>query len=216
MHEHVRAGLDRLTERLPLKARQDALPPELAALHRAVLQGLMERGRAPGREEMAAIVGGDGVDAAVARLAADDLVVTADGRVIGAYPMTEADTPHRVRIGERAVHAMCALDALSVAPMYGLETVIESRCHTTATPITLHQKVETIVSADPGADVMVGIRWQSPGSCAAASLCLEMVYLRDPDTAAAWRAQDPENIDLYDLDQAVAFGAAFFRPLLGA
>ena len=73
-----------------------------------------------------------------------------------------------------------------------------------------------------GADVLesilerpyVGIRWQSTSGCAAQSLCLEMVFLADRATAESWRQDDPGNIDVFTLRDAVAFGAAFFRPLL--
>ena len=37
-----------------------------------------------------------------------------------AYPFSGRPTPHRVRFADgHEVHAMCALDALGVAPMFG-------------------------------------------------------------------------------------------------
>jgi hypothetical protein len=215
----VSEGLERLNARLPLKARQAALPAQWVALHRGVLRSLVETGHVPTGEQMSALAGAEGVAAAIDRLARDDLVVldAGSGRLVGAYPMTEAATPHRVEVNGHPVNAMCALDALSVAPMFGVETEIHSRCHRTGTPILLRQdSAGAVVAAEPGQDVRVGIRWQSAGSCAAASLCLEMVFLKDAETAAAWRSEDPGNIDLYDLEQAVAFGRAFFRPLVAA
>ncbi len=45
-------------------------------------------------------------------------------------------------------------------------------------------------------------------------MCLEMVFLKDQQTALEWQAGDTENISLFNLEDAVAFGAGFFTPLL--
>ncbi len=44
-----------------------------------------------------------------------------------AYPFTQATTGHRVQIREHALHALCAIDALGVAGMYGTDVAISSR-----------------------------------------------------------------------------------------
>jgi hypothetical protein len=110
---------------------------------------------------------------------------------------------------------MCALDALSVAPMFGTRTGVDSRCHVTGRPIEIHMQDIRVISAQP-ASPWIGIRWQGISGCAAQSLCLEMVFLFDQATAEGWRRQDRENISIVDLPGAVAFGAAFFRPLLAS
>lgn len=43
---------------------------------------------------------------------------------------------------------------------------------------------------------------------------MEMVFLKDRRTAQAWQAEDIANISLFNLYDAVAFGKAFFIPLL--
>jgi len=210
------AAVARLSEQLPLLARRQALPAPLAEVHLALLRSLAERGRPLSRDEIAERLPDGGVDAALRRLGKDDLVVLSPGgrEALGAYPMTVENTPHRLRIGAVSVHAMCALDALSVAPMLGGEVEIESRCHVTGEPIHIRQRDEEILETKPSAEVRVGVRWQQPSTCAAHSMCVEMVFLKDESTALAWQGGDTSNISLFTLPEAIAFGAAFFKPLL--
>lgn len=205
----------RLNQLLPLKARQDRLPPELRELHRAVIRSLVMRGRPPAREEIAERVGPHQVDAALTRLGADDLVVLSKDRrdVVGAYPVTIENTPHQLRVNGQAIHAMCALDALSVGPMFGVPLTIESRCRVTDSAIHIEQAGERIILACPQT-VRVGVRWHAPSGSAARSLCMEMIFLRGEEAAERWHGGDLENHSLFNLEQAVAFGGRYFRPLL--
>jgi mercuric reductase len=209
-------AVQRLNSQLPLKTRQAALPPELANVHRATLTSLAEQGRPPNREELHDLLAGKDIDAALTRLASDDLIVlnAAGNGIAGAYPMTTEDTPHHLRVNKQPVNAMCALDALSVGPMFNAEVEISSRCHVTGTAISIHMQGETLREVSPSPDVHVGVRWQNPSACAAHSMCLEMVYLQDLPTALEWQAGDTENTSLFSLQDAVAFGAGFFTPLL--
>ena len=109
---------------------------------------------------------------------------------------------------------MCALDALSVAPMFDIEVVIDSACHVSQTPVHIHMQGCNILEAQPSTDVTVGIRWQDPSATAAHSLCLEMIFLKDRKIAETWQGGDTDNISLYSLNEAVEFGKAFFLPLL--
>lgn len=53
------------------------------------------------------------------RLAREDLVHhdLATGAILVAYPFSGRPTPHRARFDGREVYAMCAIDALGMAPM---------------------------------------------------------------------------------------------------
>ena len=210
-------SLDHLNSLLPLKARQDALDPELKNIHRAILRSFAATGRPLSRQQIAEQVDADRVDDILAQLAEDDLVVlSADKQEItGAYPFTVEERVHQVNVNGQDVYAMCALDALSIAPMCQASTRILSRCHVTETPVEIQMNADKILSAIPE-DVHVGIRWQSTSGCAAKNLCMEMVYLKDAATAQAWQQLDSENISIYSVDEAVEFGAAFFNPLLAA
>ena len=216
MTTSISNAVQRLNEQLPLKARQQALPSELASVHRATLTSLAEQGRPPNREELSKLLDSGDIDAALTRLASDDLVVlnATGNEIVGAYPMTTEDTPHHLKVNKQSVNAMCALDALSVGPMFDAEVEISSRCHVTGTVITIHMQGETLQEVSPSPEVHVGVRWQNPSACAAHSMCLEMVFLKDQPTALEWQAGDTENTSLFNLQDAIAFGAGFFTPLL--
>jgi len=216
MSTSISNAVQRLNSQLPFKLRQSALPSELANAHRATLTSLAEQGRPPNREELHDLLADGDVDAALTRLASDDLVVlnTAGNGIAGAYPMTTETTPHHLKVNRQPVNAMCALDALSVGPMFNAEVEISSRCHVTGTAITIHMQDETLREVSPSPDVHVGVRWQNPSACAAHSMCLEMVFLQDQPTALEWQAGDTENTSLFNLQDAIAFGAGFFTPLL--
>lgn len=212
----IEHAVARLETQLPLRSRQRALDATWRDLHRRILESLVMQGRPPCRDEIAALVGARDADEAVATLAAADLVVlsTDRSRIVGAYPVTTEPTPHRLRVHGRAIHAMCALDAVAVAPAFGVKVEIRSRCRVTGAPVHVVQEGERIVQARP-AGVRVGVRWQKPeGDHAAHSMCKEMVFLADDAAAAAWHRGDLGRHSVYALEQAVAFGAAVFRPLL--
>ena len=209
------AALDKLNSLLPLKTRQSQLEPQLRGLHIAVLRQFATAGRPLSRYEVAQQLGDGDVDEALARLAADDLVVLAPDRsqIVGAYPFTAEEREHKVLVNGQTVHAMCALDALAIAPMFETATRIDSRCHVTDMPVEIHMQGETLLSAKPG-EVHVGIHWQGTSGCAAQTLCMEMVFLADAETAQRWQQQDSDNISIYELPDAVTFAGAYFRPLL--
>lgn len=213
----VSDSLARLNSLLPLKKRQDALDPLLKDLHREILRSFAASGKPPSREQLEAKFGSETVDDILQQLAGDDLVVlSADKRKItGAYPFTVEERVHNVNVNGQDMHAMCALDAISIAPMCNASTRILSRCHVTKTPVEIQMNGNKVLQAMP-ADVHVGIRWQGTSGCAAKNLCMEMVYLKDTATAEAWQQEDIDNISIYSLDDAVEFGAAFFNPLLAA
>jgi mercuric reductase len=223
--------LGRLEALLPLKKRQQALPPPLRTVHRAILHSLAETGKPPNQAEIAAMLGSrQSALHALAVLACNDLVVLntpvardektkqpvvqEGAEAVGAYPMTTENTPHRVTVYGHAINAMCAVDALVISPLFGRETWIESRCHVTRTPIRLHQDGAQFLEASPSPEIRVGIRWQSFSTCAAHTLCTEMVFLRDEAIATAWRTTDPAAMDVLTLSEAVELGKAFFLPLL--
>jgi mercuric reductase len=208
-------ALDRLNSLLPLASNQQRLPAALRELHRLILQGFAEHGHAPSREAMAERLADVPLDDALQQLAADDLVVLSPDRreVTGAYPFTIEERVHTVSINGRQLHAMCALDAMSVAPMFDAVTTVCSRCHVSGEPVEVSMQGNRVTSSRPDRP-WFGIRWQGTSGCAARSLCLDMVFLRDEATARAWQAQDSENISILDLQSAVRLGAAFFCPLL--
>jgi hypothetical protein len=208
-------ALKRLTGILPLKARQEACSPQIKELHQQILRSFVTQGRILTRDEMAEHV--SNLEEAVAVLQDSDLVVFAEnGEPVGAYPFTMEEREHKVLVNGHRVHAMCALDALAVSPMFGMKTHIASICRVTSDPVSIEQSGTTIENRDAAADIHFGIIWgaASAGSCCADSLCMEMMYLRDGNIARQWLAEDPDNREIFTLQEAVEFSARFFVPLV--
>jgi mercuric reductase len=233
--ERLGACLRHLHDLLPLKERQQSLVPEHKRVHQAILRTLVETGRALSRDEIAAMLGVSEVKAAsvIALLGSYDLVVRSEltvtdartgrlvvldamgGEVVGAYPMTTEETVHRVRVNGHRIFAMCAVDALAIGPMFDVAVDISSQCAVTGTPIQVRQQGSHILAASPAAEKLrVGVRWQRPTTCAAHVLCRQMVFLQDAEVARAWEDGDPISKELFTLPEAIAFGDAFFRPLM--
>ena len=171
-------ALRHLNHVLPFKHRQASLPAPLKMIHRLLLRSLAEKGRPLKRAEIAGILGSEkSALNALAVLGSNDLIVLnstvtkdpvtkrviiqdpAGVEVVGAYPMTTATTPYKVTLFGHDVFAFCALDGLSIAPMFNTETRIESKCRVTGEPIKVHQKSMELLEVSPSINVQFGVRW---------------------------------------------------------
>ena len=212
---NIQSAVDRLNSQLPLQARQAQLTPEVKKLHQAILHSLATRGVPPTFEEMTELVGKEQLASALQTLGKQDLIVlnAAGTDVVGAYPVTTEVTPHRLDINSHSIYAMCALDAVSVAPLFDTEVRIASLCHVSGDPIQIHMRSRDVIEANPP-NIMIGIRWQMPSGSAAHSMCTEMVFLKDENTAKQWQGDEIKSISLFSLRDGIAFGMGFFMPLL--
>ena len=215
MNAKLDNALQRLQRILPLKDRQDACSTPVKQLHRSILRSFVEQGRILNRDEMGELV--TDLDDAVNVLRENDMVTfSADGTAVGAYPFTMETREHVVNVNGHQVHAMCALDALAVSPMSGMDTQVDSRCRVTGDAVRVKQSGTRILNPDEAGDIHFGIIWgaESTDSCVADSLCMEMMFLKDAETARNWLEADPDNREIFTLQEAVDFGARFFTPLL--
>jgi mercuric reductase len=215
MTKKLETALKRLNSILPLKERQEACGEQIKKLHQQVLRSFVTRGRILTRGEMAAQVSNP--EEAISLLKERDMVVfSGDGEPIGAYPFTMEPREHRIRVNGHEINAMCALDALSVSPMFDMKTEISSQCRVTGDPVHIRQNGKHIDNIDEAGDVHFGIIWgaASTDSCCADSLCTEMIFLRDGNTARQWLAEDQDNREVFSLQEAVEFGSRFFVPLM--
>jgi len=215
MNEKLETALNRLKQILPLKERQDLCPLEIKSLHQKTLRSFVENGSSLTREEMEQQV--SDVDEAVTVLQSNDMVVFGeDGEPIGAYPFTMEKREHKILVNGYQVHAMCALDALAVSPMFSMDTEINSQCRVTGDPVRIQQSGTTIENVDEAGGVYFGIVWGAAegGSCCADSLCMEMIFLKDDGIAQQWLAEDPTNREIFTLQDSVEFSNLFFVPLM--
>ncbi|MFP6732938.1 MAG: organomercurial lyase [Rhodospirillales bacterium] len=187
----------------------------------SVLRSLAERGRAPEIGELAEDLElpSDTVADHLSALRKKDLVVfdTAQGRLVGAYPLTERQTEHRIEIGGQQIHAMCAIDALGTGAMFRQDIRITSSCRASGAPITIEtaDAGTRIKSADPdSAIVWSGI--QVSDGVAADSLCTVLAFFSSAQIFEEWRAGEHPHTPGYRLSLAegIEVGGAIFKPFL--
>jgi len=212
MDTKVNTALKRLDSILPLLAGLQSLKSEDAGLYCKLLSSYVVRGRTLSRNEVVGIV--DNTDQSLSNLVESKLIVLdADGEPSGAYPFTSQEREHKVHINGVTAHCMCALDALSVSPMFNTPTLIDSECRVTGENIHLEQSGTDFTGGT--LDCWFGINWGAAAddTVCAESLCLEMMFLANEDIANQWLAESPDTREIFDLQLAVEFAAAFFVPL---
>ena len=201
---NIENALDKLNALLPLKERQQALQLKYRESHRDILNSFASKGKAP-----------DNIEQSVLNtLSENDLVVLGEhGEVVGAYPFSLRETAHQVFNDSFNLYAMCAFDAIAIAPVFNIQTNIISRCHLSNEIIEVTHNVKHVTNVQPSKNIYIGIRWQSAGSCAADNLCMEMVFLKDEQTANQWQNND-QKFSIFALNDAIEFAVKYFKPLL--
>ena len=212
MEQKIETALERLDSILPLLSGLKSLSANDAGLYCKLLDSYITRGYTLTRSEVATLI--DKPAEALDNVVNSKLIVLDDkGDPAGAYPFTSQEREHKVHVNGVTTHCMCALDALSVSPMFGVPTVIESLCRVTRTPVHIEQDGTDLTGGT--LDAWFGINWGAAADdiVCAESLCLEMMFLRNEEVARQWLAQSPGTHEIFNLQSAVKFAAAFFVPL---
>jgi hypothetical protein len=156
----------------------------------------------------------------IAELAAYDLLGSdpSDDVILYAYPFTGDPTEHRVRLRGRQLHAVCAIDALGIAAMFGTDVVIESSCRACGGGIEVvtAQGGKSMSYARP-IDAVVWYDLAYSG-CAAVSSCQSIAFFCSDAQLQQWlTAQSPQPRGYrLTLDEALEVGCALFEPVLAA
>ena len=128
---------------------------------------------------------------------------------------------------------MCAIDALAIGSMLGNEPVtVQSRCEVTGRELTVELLGPTLRGESARSEVKVGVGWNAAkeGASCASSLCTQMVFLRDVETAEQWQRDPAGSLpspmgpaattdpplpmrEYFALGDALKLAARFFRPL---
>jgi alkylmercury lyase len=133
-----------------------------------------------------------------------------------AYPFTQAATGHRVKILGNVLHALCAIDALGIAGMYGVDIVVSSRCHHCGAAVHVETAFEgkALRSVMPSrAAVWYDFAYDAS---AATSCCPAIAFFCSDEHRRRWlNDQMPrrEGIGL-TTDEALEVGRAIFSPVL--
>lgn len=186
-------------------------------VHQAILRGFASTGRPPTLEELDRLADESGRSAAevLATLHELDAIRLAPGGQIAvAYPFSSTPTRHRVRLGNGTeVHAMCAVDALGMSAMLGMDTEIDSVDATTGNPVTITMAGGQTRWEPASAVVFIGAA--AGGGPSAECCCDHLNFFTDHDSATTW-AMTHQDVPGQVLTQAGAeeLGRRLFQPLL--
>ncbi len=153
---------------------------------------------------------------ALERLAREDLVhLGGDGEIAVAYPFSGRPTAHRVRFPSgHEVDAMCAIDALGIAPMFDEAVEIASRDPLSGEKIGA--RLAPSLEAEwwpPSTVVVAGARRGDGDSC---TVCCPVVnFFVSRDNAERWLAQHAEITgEVISMRDATLAGRAVFGDVL--
>jgi hypothetical protein len=197
---------------------QDRLPPALRRLHRAILAAFVDTGAAPTIAwigDRAELLGVD-PDEGLARLAEADLVHTANGSVMVAYPFSGTPTPHSVRFDDGpVVWAMCGGDALGIPLMTGRDATITSADPHTGEPIRIRYHGDGGWLWEPDSTVML-VAGTTGCRTAAEAACRHVHFFTRPEHAEAYLQANPGlSGQVYNQADSITVGDIVFGSLLG-
>lgn len=177
----------------------------------------------PSHAETRRAAGRLGLDAdrALATLALEDLVhLDPSGEIAVAYPFSGRPTAHRVRFPSgHEVYAMCAIDALGIAPMFDQRIAVTSR-----DPLSSHEigalEIGALVAPNgdaewwPESSVVVAGAMDGPGdSCQ--GCCPVLNFFASSSNAERWLDEHPHvRGQVITMQEAILAGRAVFGEVL--
>ena len=198
-------------------ARRARLSDAERELYFWILRHFATDGR-PGSDELREAGEQLGIDAerGLETLAREDLVHRgSDGEITVAYPFSGRPTEHRVRFpGGREVDAMCAIDALGVAPMFGEPIEVSSRDPVSRDEIRALVAPDGTTAWSPESAVVVAGALRGEGdSCSCC--CPVLNFFVSPANAERWLAEHSEvRGNLISMREAADAGRAVFGDVL--
>jgi hypothetical protein len=199
------------------QARRSRLSDSERALYFWTLRRFAERGR-PTREELSkeAEQLGLELEPTLATLRREDLVhLGGDGEIAVAYPFSGVATAHRLRFPNgQETFAMCAIDALGIAPM--LDQPIEITSHDPLSNEPFHADVSPDGSASWQPDkavVVAGVNDRHADSCS--GCCPVLNFFASSENGERWLNEHPHvHGEVITIEEAIAAGRAIFADVL--
>ncbi len=188
--------LGRMRHDFPLQARLEIAEKPIQESYARVLQAWIEGAAAPPAESIP-------VRHLEWLVAIDAVTQTPQG--LSCYPFSATETSIRARFGAtRCVHAMCAIDALAIPGLVGMQTHIEAFCAGCRHPVfTAIHSYGTVVSSTP---TPLYVIYQEPtttqGACCQ-RLCPGIGFLCSA-------CLQPESRQVLTLEEALFIGRKFF------
>ena len=198
-------------------ARHARLSEPERKLYLWILRRFVSSGR-PSSAETHAAAERLGLEAehALATLAREDLVhLGTDDEIAVAYPFSGRPTAHRVRFpGGHEVDAMCAIDALGIAPMSGQPIRIVSRDPLTGDVIAAQTDPDGQVRWTPESAVVVAGA-MAPGGDSCQGCCPVLNFFVSHASAKRWLSEHPQVRGRpISMQEAAAAGRAVFGDVL--
>jgi len=195
--------------------RASRLAPGERAVYSAILRSFVD-GTVPDRATIASESTRHGlaVDDIVATLAREDLVhLDPSGQVEVAYPFSGRPTRHRVRFNGHEVFAMCAIDALGIAPMLDAPIEVSSRDPLDGHAITVSLAPDGTASWEPEQAVVV--TGCTRESAAFSSCCQVLNFFASPANAERYLLQHTDVRGFaISIPQAVELGRLTFGDVM--
>jgi hypothetical protein len=180
--------------------RVNQLTPAERALHHAILRGFPQNGGPPSLAWLAQ----QAPDATLADLAAKDVIQLdpESGAIVAAYPFSGVPTAHLVTVsGGAPVFAMCAIDALGIPFMLGVDATVYSEDPMTRETIRITVR-DGQATWEPATACMFAGCVDGAGPIAQ-TLCPMVNFFVSPASAEAYAAAHPD-VRGTILDQAAA------------
>ncbi len=194
-------------------------PPEggLRAVQQAALRSMAESGTPPRPDDLdraAQPYGRSGARVLRDLVEQDFLTLDDTGQLRAIYPFSVPISRHRIDIADGPrVWAMCAVDALGVAPMTGRDAVIGSTDPITMASLTFRVSHDGRADGPAGAVVLVGHR--GCGGPAEQTCCDAINFFSSRHSAARWAALHPDvHGRVLELTDAARLGRKIFGTLL--
>ena len=134
-----------------------------------------------------------------------------DGEITVAYPFSGTPTAHVVRFANGPeAHAMCAIDALGIAPMFQEPVEIRSRDPLTRTAFQANVAPDGAATWEPDTAVVVaGVLATRGDSCC--GCCPVLNFFLSEDSAERWLGEHPHvRGQVITVEDAVASGRVVF------
>lgn len=127
-------------------------------------------------------------------------------RLVG-FGLTSIETPHRVDMGEVAMWAWCAPDALFIPSMIGKAARIQSPCAATGDPIRVDTTPARVERVEPAGAVVSTVSTDLL-STQGRQVCNVSNLYHDAEAASEWLAAGPNRVvlpvvDIYELYREV-------------
>jgi len=186
---------------------------------RYILRHFADTGRAPRLSELQRalqLASQEDAAAILTRLDAADLIVCepATASITAAYPFSGTPTGHGVEIGDRTLHALCAIDALGIPFMLDAPGLVHSQCFWCYAPVEVHIEDGETVRYRP-TDLVIWYPEKGSYDCVATSRCILINFFCFEDHLGAWREANPgEEGTALNLQEAVEAGRMIFGGLL--